>query len=299
MTSRVLDRLQDVEDLPTLPTVAIEVISLCQSPDVNINELSQMIHADPSLSAKILKVGNSPFYRQSDHHIDTIQRAILVLGLNEIINIVTSISVLSTFIGKKDKLQFQREAFWVHCVATAIIARHVAKKLGMRTQGRDFVGGLLHDIGKIILDEYFHDQFIEAYNTSIDEHCALHLTEQRIIGTTHMEAGGFLAEKWNLPPYLIDVIVWHHEPTNARFKDITALISVADLLSKAKQLSYGGDSMSFILSDQEGWGMLKRNGYPMAKIDLEALTLEMDSVADEVQSYIGIVTDLQESNEES
>jgi putative nucleotidyltransferase with HDIG domain len=286
--SSILEKIKKIDDLPTLPAVAMEALSLAHAPNVSITKLSEVIHKDPPLATKMLKMANSSFYKRGDKPVETIQRAITILGLAEIINITSSVSVLSTFTSKKG---FIWEAFWDHCVATAIVARTMARKIKMETQGREFVGGLLHDIGKIVLDFAVRDDFNKALDLSITRDCPLYEAEQEVLGTTHMEVGAFLAQKWNLPEYLTDIIRWHHAPDKAQFKPMTALISIADLLAKAKQLSYGGDKLSFVLADQPGWKTLIENRYPMDELDLERITFEMDTLAETVRDYIKSVTE--------
>jgi len=90
---------------------------------------------------------------------------------------------------------------------------------------------------------------------------------------------------------LRDIIRWHHAPEQSQFKPMTALISIADLLAKAKQLSYGGDKLSFVLADQAGWQVLIEHRYPMDELDLERITFEMDSLAETVRDYIKSVSE--------
>jgi putative nucleotidyltransferase with HDIG domain len=290
MERSVLDIIRNIQDIPTLPSVAMEVMTLSKTPDVSIKDISECIYKDPPLATKVLRMANSIFYRRGSQEIDTLHRAILMMGLNEVINITTSVSVLSLLSPKDAKGESLRAAFWNHCVATGLIARHIDKKIGMKTQGRDFVGGLLHDIGKIILDEYFHDEYEQACDLSIKKNCPVHDAEMEILGTTHMEVGNFLAQKWNLPPYLADINLHHHHPGKAQFKDITALVSVADLLAKAKDLSCFGEAAPFVLKDQEAWGTLKKLGYPMDDLDVERITFEIEDIGEEVKDYISTVS---------
>lgn len=291
MERPILEIIKNIEDIPTLPMVAMEVMNLSKTPGVSIKEISECIHKDPPLAAKVLKLANSAFYRRSSQEIDTLHRAILLMGLNEIINITTSVSVLS-ILGTKDKKgECLRIRFWDHCVATGLIARLVDKKIHLKSQGREFVGGLLHDIGKIIFDEFFHDKFMEAHALSIRKSCPMFEAEMEVLGTTHMEVGHFIARKWGLPPYIADINLHHHHPGKAQFKDITSLISIADLLAKAKELSCGGDSASFILKDQEAWQILRKMGHPMDSLDIERITFEIEDVGEEVKTYLSTVSE--------
>ncbi|MCU0575425.1 MAG: HDOD domain-containing protein [Desulfobacterota bacterium] len=288
MKDHVLDRIRNIDDLPTLPSVALEVLSLAHQSDVTIQSIAESIHRDPPLAAKVLRMANSVFYRRGDRKVDTLHHAIIFLGLAEIINITTSLSVFSALKSRKTQEVSVRESFWDHSVATGLIARHIDKKLGMRTMGREFVAGLLHDIGKIILDQYFHQEFMAAYNMSIEKDRPMYETEMEMCGTNHMEVGYFIAQKWNLPPYLADVVLWHHQPSQASSREMAALISMANLLAKAAQLSCG-DRMSFVLADQEAWKVLKERGLPVDELDIERITFEMESIGDQVKSYISTV----------
>lgn len=289
MKEHVLKRIRNIEDLPTLPSVALEVLSLAHQPDVSIQGIAECIHRDPPLAAKVLRMANSVFYRRGDRKVETLHHAIIFLGLAEIINITTSLSVFSALKSRKAREVSVRESFWDHSVATGLIARHVDRKLCMRTMGREFVAGLLHDIGKIILDQYFHQEFITAYTMSIEQDRPMYETEMEVCGTTHMEVGFFIAQKWNLPSYLADVILWHHQPSQANSRDMAALVSMANLLAKATRLSCGGDRMSFVLADQDAWRVLRERGLAVDSLDIERITFEMETIGDQVKSYISTV----------
>ena len=289
MKEHVLDRIRNIEDLPTMPSVALEVLSLAHQSDVTIQGIAECIHRDPPLAAKVLRMANSVFYRRGERKVETLHHAIIFLGLAEIINITTSLSVFSALKSRKVQEVTVRESFWDHSVATGLIARHIDRKLGMRTMGREFVAGLLHDIGKIILDQFFHHEFIAAYNMSIEQDRPMYETEMELCGTNHMEVGFFIAQKWNLPSNLADAILWHHQPSQASSREIAALTSMANFLAKASKLSCGGDRMPFVLTDQDAWKVLKERGFQVDSLDVERITFEMETIGDQVKNYINTV----------
>lgn len=291
MKETVLTKIKNLDDLPTLPSVALEVLSLAHSSDVNIHSIAECIHRDPPLAAKVLRLANSAFYRRSDRRIETLHHAILFLGLAEIINITTTLCVFSALTSKKPREVRVREQFWDHSVATGLIARQIDRKISMRSLGREFVAGLLHDIGKIILDQYFHEEFIDAYTASVEKNRPMFVTEMACCGTNHMEVGYLVATKWNLPPYLADVILWHHQPAQANYREMAALISIADMMAKANGLSCGEGGVPFVLSDQEAWRVLKDRGLDMDGLDVERMTFEMESIGEQVREYISTVMD--------
>lgn len=294
MEPPVLERLKAIDDLPTLPSVALEVLSLAHRPDVTIQLVAECIHRDPPLAAKVLRMANSTFYRRGDRQVETLHRAILFLGLAEIINITTSLSVFSALTSRRAVEVSIREQFWDHSVATGLMARHVDKKLQMRSLGREFVAGLLHDVGKIILDQYFHEEFMAAYNLSREQDRPMYETEMATCGTNHMEVGYYIARKWNLPPYLQDVILWHHKPSRAAFPDMAAVVSVADHMARAAQFSCGADTMPFVLADQDAWAVLKERGVDVNGLDVERMTFEMEAIGHQVKEYIETVMNPEE-----
>ncbi len=289
MRTSVLERIKLIDDLPTLPSVALEVLGLAYSEDVSIQGVAECIHRDPPLAAKVLRMANSPFYRRGDRKIETLHHAILFLGLAEIINITTTMSVFSALTSRRPREVRVREQFWDHSVATGLIARHIDRKISMRFLGREFVAGLLHDIGKIILDQFFHDEFMAAYTLSVEKNRPMHETEMETCSTNHMEVGFFVARKWNLPDYLADVILWHHQPAQARSRDMAALISMADMLAKASMFSCGEGGVPFVLADQEAWRVLEERGFDMDGLDVERMTFEMESIGEKVRDYIDTV----------
>lgn len=292
MNRLIMKTIRNLEDLPTLPSVALEAMHLSrQYPDVSIKAISECIHMDPPLAAKVLRMANSAFYRRGSQQIDTLHRAILVIGLNEVINITTSVSILSSLGSRKAKGEAIRKKFWHHCVATGLIARRIDTRLRTRLQGREFVAGLLHDIGKIILDEYFHDRFMEAHALSIKKRCSMYEAEEEVLGANHMEIGHYLAQKWGLPPYIAETIRHHHHPDDAQFKNVASVVSLANLLAKARELSCGGDTMSFVLKDQQGWHVLKRMKYPVDGLDIERITFEIEDIGQEVRTYLSAISD--------
>ena len=207
----VEERLNAIESLPTLPAIAAQLLRLLTENNSSISRMSQLITSDPSITSKILKIANSAFYGVRKK-IDTIRLAMVVLGLNEIRNIVLSVSIFRTFSDVDDSDSFDRDKFWHHSIAVGHFARVLVKELKINTHGEEFTAGLIHDIGKIVMDQYFHDDFIKSFNFSREKKISNYAAEKKFIGATHMEIGAWLANNWRLPSKLIDSIAYHHNP---------------------------------------------------------------------------------------
>ena len=227
--------------LPTLPTVVTEIISLVDNPRSSADDLARVISTDQALTAKMLKIANSALYG-FPRRISTVALAVVVLGFETIKNLCLGVSVLEKFAWEGEDGLFDRQKFWEHAVGCGVAGRILAKKVKYRLAGEVFVAGILHDIGKLILSQYFGDEFAAALVLAQEENLYISEAEERVLGVTHAEVGGWLAERWNLPRQLVEVIAFHHDPTAARKKaELTALIHMANALCRNEGIGNSGD----------------------------------------------------------
>ncbi len=223
------EKVQNILQLPALPTIAVEVASLIDNPNTSVSKLTQVISADQVLTAKVLKIANSPFYG-FQRKISTLDFAIMVLGFDSLKEILISVSLISAFKKKQDKY-FNSKEFWEHSLATGIAARTLARQLGYRISGESFVAGLIHDIGILVTHQYFYDDYKQIVDAVTGGRSTFEDMEQSVLFATHGEIGAWLAERWNLPEQLIEAIKCHHKPTLAeRNPQLTALIHFVDYL---------------------------------------------------------------------
>lgn len=225
---QIKDRVLTIIQLPALPTIAMEVIQMVDNPKTSASSLGKLISSDQALTAKVLKIANSPFYG-FPKRISTIDFAIIVLGFDALREIVISISLVSSLQRKTDKY-FDAKGFWDHSIATGVIARRLARDLGYRISGEVFVAGLLHDMGISILHRYFANDFKRIVEIVRESDLAFLEAEESVLQVTHGEVGGWLAERWNLPDHLTEAISLHHTPGIARRnRELVALIHCADV----------------------------------------------------------------------
>ncbi len=200
---RILNR---VGNLPSIPVVVNRIIEITNDPNSTMEELSKVIELDPGLTAKVLRVSNSPYYgmRQS---VGSLQLALVVLGIKEVRNIVLGVSVLESF--RKDHVGVILEkVVWPHSIKVAAFSKKLGQELGLRFQGEAFVAGLLHDIGKIILLDKQADIYTDIFNTYQGIELCNH--ERETVGFSHCEAAAALAIRWNFPETLRDSLLMHH-----------------------------------------------------------------------------------------
>jgi putative nucleotidyltransferase with HDIG domain len=205
---------ESIIGLPTLPTVVSKMIDLVDSPRTSAVVLSRLIGSDQSLTAKILKLANSAYYGFS-REIPTVNRAIVVLGFGTVKEMGLSLSVFDVFRKTPSSEAFDVRLFWEHSVACGVASQMLARTLCPAFAGEAFVAGLLHDVGKVILKQYFDREFAEVIALQKGANAALDAAEEAILGTTHDRIGAWLAEKWNLPELISDSILHHHDPWEA------------------------------------------------------------------------------------
>ncbi|MCK5707440.1 MAG: HDOD domain-containing protein [Candidatus Aureabacteria bacterium] len=229
--------------LPTLPTVLTNVTKMMQNPRVSAAQVGTVIQSDVSLTAKILKLVNSAFYG-FPNRISTVTHAIVILGFNAVRSTAMSVSVFDSFGGGGATEGFDRMDFWKHSIGTAATARILAKKMNMKELEEAFIAGLLHDIGLIILDQFVHAEFVEILKLVKEKDMLIRDAEREVLGgVTHSEIGGWLGRKWNMAPALVEVIENYHSPSTASDNyQLSCIVHVADLLTKALSIGNSGDS---------------------------------------------------------
>lgn len=235
--TEVIETLHAIDALPTLPIVAQQILNLIASPSSDMEQIAGVITRDQAITAKVIKIINSAFYGFRNR-ISSIQHAIVILGLNTVKNLVLGVSVVKTFEENAKASIFNRERFWLHAFSTALAAKRIAQKLGRDNFEDYFLAGLLHDIGILVIDQFFHDLFLEILNRSIQEKTGYLEIEKDVLGLHHGDIGGFLGERWNLPYFLLHAMIYHHSmkyipPEAIENKEIIGLTHIADITSVA------------------------------------------------------------------
>ena len=228
----ILKKLDNIDDLPTLPSIALEVNRMLRDYDTSISKLAQTIEKDQAMVPRILRLVNSAFFGFRSK-ISSISHAVVLLGFNTVRNAVVSISIIDAFSGDKKSLKgFDITKFWNHSVAVAVISRYLAEKTRLQPLDDFFTGGLLHDIGKIVLFQHFQDLFKKVWLSARENDLSFYDAEKKEIPITHSRIGSYLAKKWQLPESLVDVIKYHHALSkNANDFNLLMTVHVADIIA--------------------------------------------------------------------
>lgn len=226
-------------DLASPPGTYARLNELIHDPHSAIDAISEVINADPALTTRLLKIVNSPFYGFPSQ-INTISRAITVIGTHELAQLVLATSVVKAFNGIPDDL-IKVRTFWQHSIACAICAKLLAQAAGYQHNEQYLIAGLLHNIGSLVLYQSVPELAAEAIKSARFGHEVLHLAEQRIIGFDHTEAGEALIQAWRLPASLASVARHHHTPVAAGYATEVCIVHVADVMVSAVPFGHSGD----------------------------------------------------------
>ncbi|MBT8374691.1 MAG: HDOD domain-containing protein [Deltaproteobacteria bacterium] len=238
----ILKKLDSIKDIPTLPTIVFELNELLQDANTPITDISDIIEKDQAMSLRVLKLVNSAFYG-IHKEVDDIGNAIVLLGFNTVRNAIVSLSVINSFSGLKGLEGFEISDFWKHSLAVAVVSKGLAEKTKIASSDSCFVGGLLHDIGKVILAQYFQDLFEKVWTAAKKENLSFYEAEKKEISIDHTIIGAHLATNWELPESFIDVIRWHHDVKNdAESKKMILVIYLSNIIVN----SYNADPDSSI-----------------------------------------------------
>lgn len=238
-----LKRLADrIENLPTLPTVVSSLLQTVNDPRASASDVQRFLQYDQSMTMKVLRLANSSFYGCGGQ-IKTLSHAVVVLGFNTIRSIALSASIFDAFGGKGSR-EFRRDEFWRHAIAVGVAARLFATRLRWDDVEEAFLAGIVHDIGKVVLDQHAHREFAAAIAHAREKGLSILEAETAIVGAPHTMVGRWVGTRWNLPPGHLDAISGHHDPARAENAPrIAAAVHLADVVARACRIGWAGDDL--------------------------------------------------------
>ena len=261
--------VRGVEKLVSLPEVCFLVNDLVNDPNSDIKQIGSVISQDPDLTARLLKLVNSSYYGFTKP-IETVSRAIMMVGMRELQHMIWASSAVETF-NSLPPADANMANFWRHSIFTAVSARIIARECNVLHPERMFVSGLLHDIGRLLIFHKLPEEaarIIEEQKTRPSQ--ALTDIEKEVIGYDHAELGKVLCESWQLPESLTTAIGNHHEPVlQGDYQLESAILHVANLMADALEL--GEEENFHKMADQQAWAMLNLSDEAVKKVLHEAV----------------------------
>ncbi len=238
MSINIAKRIEQIEDLPSMPHTLQKILDNLDGLASNAQNLELLIRDDPVLSANILRIANSPFYGVSGE-VSSLARAVVIMGFEEVKNLVIGLSLTGTFSGDLGVDIYNAKQLWLHSIGVARAAQAMASHVPDLDQDELFTAGLMHDIGKFLLCLYFNEEYTEVVNIHKEKEIPMLKAEEEY-GLSHAEAGAFLAQKWAMSDMLVNVVRYHHNPVSAGpHAQAAAIIFLADQI--CHKISLGGD----------------------------------------------------------
>lgn len=231
----LLRRLSHIDQLPSMPPIIAEALQLLEQPETDAARIARLIERDQALAARLLRVANAPIYGFS-RRITTIRLAVSLLG-NDAVRETLLAATLYELLHIGDRGIWNRELFWQYCLYSACATRSLARRLGYRLAGEAFTAGLLHDLGILLIAAFFPAEFLAIQRLQQRSGCAYTEAEQEVLGSTHAELGAWLAERWNLPPVLVNAIAYHHTLAPPPLQEVPPLAANSVLTHIAQPLT--------------------------------------------------------------
>lgn len=231
--------LAQARNLPSLPAVSKKVGELLEKPTSSAADFGVIISQDQALSSKLLKLVNSALFGLSEH-VESISRAVALVGFRQIRDLVTGMSVIQSFKGlESDSLNMK--AFWEHSLACGVSSQVLAVYLQLPAAETCFTAGLLHDVGKLVLLANNAAEYNEVLRLNQDG-VLNGDAERRIFDLSHAELGARLAAMWNYPPSFQDAVAFHHRPDlSGGFQVLTSIVHISDVIVHSLELGYSGE----------------------------------------------------------
>ena len=270
----VSSAIREISHIATLPEITLKIVELVEDPKSTAQDLHKVISNDPALCSRILKVVNSSFYGLPGQ-IASINRAIVMLGLNAVKNIAIAASLAKLFRGGELTPNFSARDLWNHSTSVAATCKIIADSLRLGLSDEAFLAGLIHDIGVMVEMQYDRNKLIEVLETvKCDSNgvpqCNMRDVENKVFGACHTEFGAGLAEKWKFPKSFSLVTGFHHNPLElpAESRTLTTIVHIADRLAAEAaagfrldlpSLEVGADVRDAIKLSSEKFEELRKN----------------------------------------
>ncbi len=270
-----ISRIETSKNLPTLPHILVKLIRACQDENGNIKDIAKIICADASISAKILKLANSSYFR-STVKISQIDQALIRLGRSAIKNLALSSAVQQVFSQSDNAAEgFDLKRFWRHSLTSAVLSRMIAEKTSFNLPEQAFLAGMIHDIGRLILALNFPEEYKMVLADSED------MTESMIdrenqMGATHTEIGAWLLSRWNFDSLIIDAARYHHEPI-VRIKNSFPLVRIV----------YAANDMSRITGTSDAAFCVLKSLFSCTFPDTVEMVMQAEDEVQELADFLG------------
>ena len=274
--------IAEISHIATLPEVTLRIIDLVEDPSSTAQDLNKLITNDPALCSRILKVVNSAFYGLPGQ-IGSINRAIVLLGLNAVKNIAIATSLAKLFRGGELCPNFSARDLWIHSTAVAAASKILADAASIGLSDEAFLAGLLHDVGIMVEMQSGRHKLIEVFEQFDTARKPFISVEDEVLGANHQDFGRALCERWKFPKSFGYVTGYHHRPLelDAGSRTLTSVVYIADWLAKKAQIGFVAD----VTTEQIETSILDE--LRLTETEIENVEAQLPDAIDQVNSFLG------------
>lgn len=229
-----------ITSFPGMPATALKLLAMIDDPAVQVTKIEETLRHDPGLTANVLKLANSAYFGIPSM-VGSIRQAVILLGLKRLIQMVIA-SCVSVIMNRQiTGYDLSAGELWRHSIAVSVAAETMAKELEVETEEEIFTAALLHDLGKLVLDEFVKDD-AKQLTTAVSRGISFEMAEDIVLGTNHADVGAQILTNWSLPPNIVGAVRWHHglekcEQTSA----LIDIVHVANILSLQMGIGAGSN----------------------------------------------------------
>lgn len=283
------DKVYSLTNLPTVPVIATEILKITRQDNYSVGQLLPIIEKDPPLALKILQIVNSAYYGMR-YKVDSLQQAIVIIGMKELSHLVLGFSVIKIFKSNSQVDQMlEWQKLWEHSATCGHVAQLLVNMLNIQIKTSPYSLGLLHDVGKLVLFRLEPEQYLKTIQYAHENHISAREAEMEMFGVDHGQTGRWLAEKWDLPETIADTIGFHHNPElvdDPERQLYCSLIQLANLVCNLKSVKFGGDYVQSIPRDEAGWKILQDRYSDLRNLDFERFVMSIDDEFENIQKMV-------------
>lgn len=270
MTTCTLDRVLDaIDTLPRLPQTTLKLVQVIHNPRSTIRQIVELIRYDQTITTELLKLCNSA-YVGLVRKIASLDEAVRYLGTTKVLQLLVTAHSRTMLSKPQGGYGLPTGALWRHSVAVALAAQLIARRNQTPEAGVLFTAGLLHDVGKVLLNEFVAQEYAEIATRVKAEQCSFYEAERVALGLTHADVGAAIAERWGLHPDLVRCIRHHHDPGELPTPDARVdIVHLADSIATTLGVGCGDDGLQYRADE----GALERCG--LEPFDVDAIGVEL------------------------
>jgi PAS domain S-box-containing protein len=292
---RIRQILGGIEKLPMLPAVAVRLLEVTEDEKSSALDLARLIETDQALAAKTMRMANSAYYGRSGK-ISTLRDAMALVGFGALRSTILTVFFMDVFKGTANDSGFDTEAFWLHSLACAICAREIGRKIqGPASFAEEaFVCGMLHDTGKILLNNYLPGDYKEVVDAVATQNLTIAEAEQTVLDADHAQVGSELLRLWRLPEHETRAVQIHHQPPGEKAGQdpgsrLAEVVRLADTIVRIHKIGSGGDEIPRFVEPRA----LASLG--LTKEEVSQLAAELDDKVWEAAQTMGVQKDEKKS----